>query len=43
MEMQKIPFPDNFFDVVISINCAHNLEQRMYDSNKGNEQSMQNN
>ena len=23
---KKIPFPDNFFDVVISINCAHNLE-----------------
>jgi ubiquinone/menaquinone biosynthesis C-methylase UbiE len=22
----NIPFPNNFFDVVISINCAHNLE-----------------
>tara|TARA_B100000787_G_scaffold170019_1_gene163487 strand:+ start:20404 stop:21054 length:651 start_codon:yes stop_codon:yes gene_type:complete len=23
---KKIPFPDNFFDVVISINCVHNLK-----------------
>ena len=24
---KKLPFPDNFFDVVISINTIHNLER----------------